>query len=172
MSAEEWGEFRHDMGPNHHADLYRMRSSNARQGGPYALLTRDHAFKSEEIGNHDYPGAPEIVEDICICFTEKYGFDLLAAFMKSTKPCVVKFFDGPQGGCIETAVYHLYKTHWGHQCSQECNACYDGKGIPVAPQRIMKIEFPTYRKRRRRKMSDDATAASWEKYIEDLFGAV
>lgn len=167
VSAEEWGEFRRDMGASHYAYLYGMKVSNSLHWGPYALLTRDHAFKSKEIGNHDYLGGPEIVEDICFCFTEKHGFDLLAAFLKRTKPCIVKFFDGPRDGCVETAVYHLYKAHRAHQCSMQCNTCYDGEGVPVSPERIMKVEFPTYRKPRRRKIS--ANAASWQSHVNDMF---
>jgi len=72
-SVEEWRDFRRDMGSHHDADLYSMKANDAMHWGPYALLTRDHAFKSEEIGNHDYFDAPEIVEDICICFTKNTG---------------------------------------------------------------------------------------------------
>ena len=147
-----------------------MKVSNSLHWGPYALLTRDHAFKSKEIGNHDYLGGPEIVEDICFCFAEKHGFDLLAAFLKRTKACIVKFFDGPRDGCVDTAVYHLYKAHWGHHCSMQCNTCYDGKGIPVSPARIMKVEFPTYKKRRLRKIS--ANAISSQRHLNDLFDAL
>lgn len=171
VSAEEWGEFRSDMGSHDHAGLYEMKVSDATEWGPYAFLIKDHAFRSKEIGNHDYLGAPEIVEDICMCFTQKHGFDLLAAFTKKTKPCIVKFFDGPRSDCVETAIYHLYKAHRREKCSIQCNTCYDAEGVPVAPDRIMKVEFPTYRTRRRRKMSAEAKAVSWEKAIEDLLGA-
>jgi hypothetical protein len=169
VSAEEWDEFRHDMGPHHHAGLYGMKASDPMHWGPYALLTRDHAFNSEEIGNHDYLAAPEIVEDICICLTEKHGFDLLAAFMKKTRPCVVKFFDAPRDGCVQTAVYHLYNAYRGHRCSMQCNTCYDGEGVPVPPERIMRVEFPKYRKRRRKRMSADAAAAAWQEHVKHLF---
>lgn len=167
VSRGEWIEFRRDMGSHHHAGVYGMKVNDPRQWGPYALLIRDHAFKSEQIGNHDYFDAPEIVEDICICFTEKHGFDLLAAFKKITKPCVVKFFDGPRGDCIETAIYHLYQTLWRNQCSMQCNTCYDAEGEPVPPEWIIKVEFPTYRKRRRRGMSD-AAASSWQQHIDAM----
>ena len=87
--------FKKNMGGHHHAYLYGMKVHGKMHWGPYALLSRDHAFKPGEIGNHDYLGAPEIVEDICLCFSEKFEFDLLGAFMKKTKPCVVKFVAGP-----------------------------------------------------------------------------
>jgi hypothetical protein len=168
VSAEEWIEFRRDMGSHHHAGLYWMKVSDPMQWGPYALLIRDHAFKSEQIGNHDYFDAPEIVEDICICFSEKYGFDLLAAFKKLTKPCVVKFFDGPRVDCIDTAIYHLYQNLWRNRCSMQCNTCYDAEGEPVPPERIIKIEFPTYRKRRLKRTSVDASTAPWQQPIDTM----
>jgi hypothetical protein len=171
VSVEEWDEFRRDMGSHDHAGLYEMKVSDPREWGPFALLIKDHAFRSKEIGNHDYLGVPEIVEDICMCFTQKHGFDLLAAFTKKTKPCIVKFFAGPRSDCVETAIYHLYKAHRGEKCSIQCNTCYDAEGVPVAPDRIMNVEFPTYRTGRRRKMSSEAKAISWKKAIEDLLGA-
>jgi hypothetical protein len=170
ISPEEWGKFRRNMGPHHHAGLYWMKAKDEMHWGPYALLTRDHAFKSKEIGNHDYLGAPEIVEDICICFSERYEFDLLGAFMRKTKPGIVKFFDGPRGDCVSTAIYHLYNSYRGNGCSAQCNTCYDGEGAPVMPERIMKVEFPKDRKRLRKRVSADS--ASWEAHVKQFWDAV
>ncbi len=141
VSLDEWANFRCDMGPNHHANLYEMKVNNSREWGPYAILTRDHAFKSKEIGNHDYLGAPEIVEDICICFREKYDVDLLAEFINKTKRCIVKFYDGARDDCVETAVYHLYSVYRGNPCSIGCNGCYDAEGVPVPFEGVLKVEF-------------------------------
>ncbi|MGA9998104.1 MAG: hypothetical protein WBP93_22005 [Pyrinomonadaceae bacterium] len=170
VSPEEWDEFRREMGSHHHAGLYEMKASDSMHWGPYALLSRDHAFKPEEIGNHDYLGAPEIVEDICICFSERYEFDLLGAFMKKTRPCIVKFFDGSRSDCVSTAVYHLYNAHRGNGCSGQCNTCYDGEGVSVTPERIMKVEFPKYKKHRRKLMSADAS--SWQEHVKHLWDEV
>lgn len=169
VTPEEWDRFRQDMGSDHHADLYEMKAHDPMHWGPYALLTRDHAFKPGEINNHDYLGAPEIIEDICICFSERYEFDLLGAFMRKTKPCIVKFFDGPRADCVSTAVYHLYNVHWRKSCSGQCNTCYDAEGVPVPPEHIMKVEFPKYRKRRRKRMSADVAAAAWQEHVKHLF---
>lgn len=46
VTQEEWNRFRHDMGSDHHADLYEMKAHDPMHWGPYALLTRDHAFKA------------------------------------------------------------------------------------------------------------------------------
>lgn len=163
VSPEEWATFRADMGDHHHASLYEMKVHDDMHWGPYALLSRDHAFKPGEIGNHDYLGTPEIVEDICICFSEKFGFDLLAAFMRKTKPCIVKFVAGPRSGCMSTAVYHLYNVYRGNRCSIQCNTCFDGEGVAVPGANILKVEFPVYRKPRKRKRP--ASPAPWDKQI-------
>lgn len=164
VSLAEWEKFRRNMGPHHHAALYAMKVADSMHWGPYALLSRDHAFNSQEVGNHDYLRAPEIVEDICICFSEKYEFDLLGAFMKKTRPCIVKFFDGPRSDCVPTAVYHLYNEYRGNRCSMQCNTCYDGESATVTSERILKVEFPKYRKRRQKKMPTQTI--SLEKHIE------
>jgi hypothetical protein len=170
VSAEEWAAFKEDMGDHHGAGLYAMKVSDKMHWGPYALLSRDHAFKSSEIGNHDYFGAPEIVKDICLCFSEKFGYDLLGTFMRKTKPCVVKFVAGPRGGCVSAAVYHLYNVYRGNSCSIQCNTCFDGDGVTIPREDILKVEFPTYRKPRRRRRPvnpapSGTLAQEWWDYI-------
>lgn len=34
-------------------------------GGPYAILVREVAEHTKAVGQHDYLGMPEIIEDLC-----------------------------------------------------------------------------------------------------------
>jgi hypothetical protein len=150
ISSAEWTAFMEDMGDHHNAGLYAMKVSDETHWSPYALLSRDHAFKVSEVGNDDYLGAPEIVEDICLCFSEKFEYDLLGTFIRKTKPFVVKFVAGPRSGCVSTAIYHLYNVYRGNRCSMQCNTCFDGESVAIPREDILKVEFPTYRKPRGR----------------------
>jgi hypothetical protein len=142
---EEWNDFRRHSGDSHSAYLYRMKVGNPLHWGPYAILVRDVAFKAKEVGNHDYLRAPEVVEDICMCFSEKYGFDLLDVFLKGTKPCIVKFVDNhPRSDCLLAALYYLYSAYHEQELSRYCNTCFDGEGVLIPKERILKIEFLDY----------------------------
>ena len=68
-----------------------MKVRNPFHWGPYAMLVKEIAFVTDEVRNHDYLDAPEIVEDICFTFSDKYNFDLLRIFKSNTYPCIVKF---------------------------------------------------------------------------------
>jgi hypothetical protein len=145
LSEEEWSAFRQNVGAGHYAHLYRMKLGGRHLWGPYALLIRDIAFQPEEVGNHDYLDVPEIVEDICICFSERYDIDLLDAYRERTKPCIVKFVDSETTDeHLLTALYYLYTVHRGDPLSMACNTCFDGGGSPIPKERILGVEYPNY----------------------------
>lgn len=142
---EEWNNFRCDLGNSHSADLYRMKVNDSLHWGPYGVLVKDIAFRAKEVGNHEYFRTPEIVEDICTCFNEKYNLDLQEAFFNNTKPCIVKFIDEtPRPDCIEAAMYYLYMMFYGNELSLFCNTCFDGEAAAVPKERILNIKFPSY----------------------------
>ncbi len=143
FSPEVWNKFRRELSKHHPARLYHMKVNNPSLWGPYAVLIRDVAFKSAEVGNHDYLRTPEIVEDICMCFSHRFGFDLLGEFIENTRPCIVKFTDDKaRSDCLTTALYHLYAVYHKHELSLYNNTCFDGKGLPIPKEHILKIEFP------------------------------
>ena len=136
-----WSAFQHRP-DGRGAFQYRLKSSDRLHWGPYALLVREAALRPQEIGNHDYLGTPEIVEDICQCFEDQFGRDLLGAYQAVTRPCLVHFVsDAPRPDTVPVALAYacaaLRKeplTHWG-------NTCYDGEGRAVPADQIVRIEF-------------------------------
>lgn len=145
LSQEEWQNFKkyvEKQSSGHYAWLYRMKVSDSFHWGPYAMLIKDVAFSAEEIGNHDYLDAPEIVEDICFTFEEKYNYDLLTKFKQSTYPCIIKF------QVQESNIRHLgivlnflYHKHQNMELSIHCNTCFDANGTTIPKEAIMKIEY-------------------------------
>ena len=118
-----------------------MKVSDADHWGPYGVLVRDVAFCPAEIGNHDYLGIPEIIEDISLCFVEQYGFDLRSAFIQNSQPCIVKFIDyTPDPRCLPPALYYLYSRFHGEPLSLSCNTCFDGLGKSVRQKQIQRVE--------------------------------
>jgi hypothetical protein len=145
ISDSEWAEFRKEMGDSDSAFLYHLKRNDPDHWGPYGVLVRDVAFCPTEIGNHDYLDMPEIVEDISLCFEDRYGFDLRSAFTQNSKPCIVKFVDtNPHERCFPPALYYLYSRFHGGRLSLSCNTCFDGRGSSVRPEQIHRIEFPHY----------------------------
>lgn len=146
FSRRKWNEFRKNLlvGQSHDAFLYKMKTGDSMHWGPFAILVRDIAFRAEEVSNHDYLRAPEIVEDICNCFSDLLDFNLLDAFMRKTKPCIVKFIGPPRDDCLRAALFYLHNVRWNAGFSQDSNTCFNGQGSPIPANRILKIEFPNY----------------------------
>lgn len=139
----------------HHSRLQYLRSngvSNYHYGlkvpnpfywGPYAMLIRDTAFSTTEMGNHDYLWLPEIIEDICNGYLEKYGISIHEEVVQLLTPCVVKFKsrDRTEDGCIRAAIYYIYKRIKGERLSIDANTCFDAKGNTIPSDDILKIEY-------------------------------
>ncbi|QQP11348.1 hypothetical protein FJQ98_19340 [Lysinibacillus agricola] len=145
LPKDEWNIFRKSLEsdcPSHFASLYRMKASDKIHGGPFAMLIREVAFHSEEIGNHNYLGVPEIIEDICFPFQEKYGFDLLTKFKKVTLPCIVKFettdVEEYHLGVVINFLYHKYHSL---ELNLDCNTCFDGYGKSIPNKALLQIEY-------------------------------
>jgi len=132
VSAEQWAEFKKQwlQKTSIWAQDYKRKTENRFHWGPYAILVRDHAFKSEEVGNHDYLSGPEIVENICYGFEDIYHIDVLSEFRAKTKPCIVKFLhDGTESKYPIAALRHVYAIIWGKKCGSECNEGFDGEAV-------------------------------------------
>lgn len=57
---------------------YRLRVGKPFHCGPYAMLVREAAFRAGEIGNHDYLVVPEIVQDICRGYEERFNASIVS----------------------------------------------------------------------------------------------
>ena len=145
ISESEWIKFKEDLEKNysnHFAMLYRLKLNDSIHGGPWAFLVKDLISKTREMGNHDYLRVPEIVEDICICFDEKYNENLQELVFQSTKPCIVKFIDnGLTPLNLGTVLYYLYSCFHKLDFNLYCNNIYDGKGVEVKSEAIYKVEY-------------------------------
>ena len=138
--------------------LYSLKMPSPTQGGPFAMLIREHAWHSESLGNHDHLALPEIIEDICDAYEKTYGKDIAAQVQKSLKPCIVKFqinnsdYPFPSSGWPEkdwlvAAFNYLYLERKGWNQKERLDstmsflACFNNKGKPVMPDQILKVEF-------------------------------
>lgn len=139
----EWESFRSGSNRNRgHSDfLFGLKTRNSEHWGPFAILVRNAAFRSREIGNHDYLDVPEIVEDICSSFAATFGSDLLSEFKSRAHPCIVKFWDGPpHDGALKAAINYIHTELRGEKMSISTNTCLDCRGTPIGPERIARIE--------------------------------
>jgi len=147
VSPEHWLNFRTEMETGHaghSSSLYSHKMSH--EVGPFAVLIRDAAFRSQDIGNHDYLNTPEIIEDICITFKKLHSLDLMPEFLKATQPCIVKFRDAQtEPYHLGIALYYLYLSARDESLTDEATTCFDGAGVRVARDRILDIQFlPEY----------------------------
>jgi len=122
---------------------YRLKVTDSSDWGPFAMLVKEVAFKSSEIGNHDYLELPEFFELICVIYEEEYGESIRGLIVKALKPCIVKFVSrkGNILRYVDIAAYYLYCKLNNLELSLDTNTCFDGECANIHPQDIIKIEF-------------------------------
>jgi len=140
FSGENWDKFRalfESKWGKIPGDIYKFRLNEG--GGPYAVLIKEVAFKTEF---HAFLEGPEFVENICSAFKEIHGYDLLKIYREHTKPCIVKFKeDGGKPIYVGAALMYLYSSLHGRKITTSSNSCFVGKGIKVPYENILKVEF-------------------------------
>ncbi len=125
-------------------DRYGVKLSSQVHGGPFAMLVRESAFRSEEMWSHDYLSLPEIMNDICDAYHHAYKVRIDEQLRAALVPCVVKFWSNKQiSGTIPAAMYYLYCTAHGRGLTIDANTCYDGGNEWVPPEQLVGIEFLT-----------------------------
>lgn len=122
---------------------YSLKTNNNLFGGPYGILVKDEAFRFEELGSHDYLKSPEIMEDICTGFLNKFKQDIQPQLIESLSPCIVKFWTKAhcEKSVVESAIYYLYLTAREEGLDDFTNAPFDGKNTTIPPNQIDKIEY-------------------------------
>lgn len=122
---------------------YNLKTPTPFHWGPYAMLIREAAFKSKEMGNHDYLWLPEIIEDICNAYCDEFGTYIHDDVVESLKPCIVKFKSpySRDDGCVSTALYYLHACIKKEGMRWDTNTCFDGEATTIPYENILSIEF-------------------------------
>lgn len=120
---------------------YGLKVLNTCHSGPYAMLVRDVAMQSKAMGNHDYHWLPEIMEDICDGYSQRYNDALYELLSQALVPTTVKFWSANQLGndCVEAALYYLYLTAHNKPLTLGANTCFDGKNSPIPAEQIIYV---------------------------------
>lgn len=123
---------------------YRLKTGSRLHSGPCAMLVREAAFQVDAIGNHDYLRVPEIIEDICKGYRERYGEWIMQEICDGLVPCIVKF-ETPIGSRTEllrpTLMYCWAKAR-NEEMSLNSNTCFDGQSVGIPHSAIRGIEWP------------------------------
>ncbi|UXY16651.1 hypothetical protein N8I74_06425 [Chitiniphilus purpureus] len=122
---------------------YSNKTQNPIHWGPYAILVKEVALHATELGQHDYLGMPEIIEDICNGFENVTGTNLIPEYSTKLKPAIVKFTHASDRdeSCIATALCYAHsRIQKGIPCANSVT-CFDGKNNPVPPRCILRVEI-------------------------------
>lgn len=124
-------------------DLYQIKIPDAFHWGPYAHLVREVAFQNEEFWAHDYLRLPEIIEDICDAYQEKYSISIEEDVMKALTPCIIKFKSNKRtdSWVVYRAILYLYCKFRGIPFFVEANTSFDAKNEIIPRKDIVNIEF-------------------------------
>ena len=135
---EAWYRFAENLpsGP------FRNRLADPSIQGPFAVLPREAGFCGGDSGVRDSLETPEIVEDICAVIQAEHGVDLLPAYRKNTRPCIVKFLDNePTPLHLGIALQYLYSVLKGGQIPVGCRADFDAGGRGIPPDEVLDVTF-------------------------------
>lgn len=122
---------------------YSLKVGRPFYGGPFAMLVREVAFRAKEINNHDYLRLPEIMEDICQGYAQRFGSDIHNELSASLVPCIVKFWAAEiqNRDYLPPAIYYAYCKLRGEALSVYCNDCYNGENRAIPPSQIARVDF-------------------------------
>lgn len=121
---------------------YNFKTSDPLHWGPYAMLVKEIGSHADTVSNHDYLKLPEIIEDICRGYKEKFGENIQPTIEKALTPTIVKFWteEGEHLYGLPSAIYYAYLSCRRLELSGLANTCFDGGGIAVPPERIVYVE--------------------------------
>lgn|GEM_PF-560112 len=120
---------------------YRLKHNDQFHWGPYAVLVKETAFNASDLSQHDYLGMPEIIEDICNGYEERFGDSIIEIYESSLVPKIVKFQSHQRldSGCVEAALFYAYELVRGNPPSSNCVTCFDGEGIKIEPSSVISV---------------------------------
>lgn len=120
---------------------YRLKVPNSLHYGPYAMLVRDVAFNNKQVGNHDYLGMPEIVEDICNGYRSKFGEDISETVANAMERTIVKFRSSKYTykKLLAPALLYCWGIIHNEPFSPYANTCFDGEATCVPASAIVSV---------------------------------
>ncbi len=121
--------------------LFDLKSKDPLHWGPYGILVKDVAFCARKLGQHDYLGMPEIIEDICNGYKEQYGGSILETYCDALIPKIVKFKSDVRldSGCVEAAVSYVYTYIRKQPTARWSVTCFDGGGVAISSNDILSV---------------------------------
>jgi hypothetical protein len=123
---------------------YRMKegSKSIQASGPFAMLVKEIAFRAA-VGRHNYLWLPEIIEDICNGYRERFGESIHDEISNGLRPCIVKFSatDRHDDGLLKAALRYCWGVIHQEEFSDYANTCYVAEGGSIPRSTIQKIEF-------------------------------
>jgi hypothetical protein len=122
---------------------YNYKAPDKFHWGPYAVLVREVAFHSQDLGQHDYLGMPEIIEDICNGYNKHYGVSIFHVYEQQLHPCIVKFLGETTylDGCLRAALSYGWSAAHRRRPTGDAIMCFDGNGSSIPSSDIISIEF-------------------------------
>ena len=125
-----------------HNFQYSLKTEDEIHWGPYAILVKEVAFNTQRLAQHDYLGMPEIIEDICNSFKNKFNINIYSFYSSILTPKIVKFTSKYRvdSGCIETALCYAHSSVWKTPIGGSSVNCFDSDGQTISPEQIISVE--------------------------------
>lgn len=85
---------------------------------------------------------PELIEDICNAYQDKYGVNIFSHYKNVLSPKIVTFisYERCDDGCIEAALGYAYTSVRGMPPNGMAVTCIDCQGRAVRLEQIVNVE--------------------------------
>lgn len=119
------------------------KSCKPKVEGPFGMLCRDAAASPSGL-NGRYLCRPELIDDIAGELLGENYRALTERYAEGSDPCVVHFMGRPVDRVLQSALRYVYETHVERldaiESANSARTCFDGGGLPVPPEMIVRIE--------------------------------
>jgi hypothetical protein len=120
---------------------YCSKLSALEEQGPCAFLLRDAALGRSD-SHRNFLKAPEIVEDLALQINGKRFKEILTAYQRITKRCIVSFRSSePRPDVARRALAYCHAFLHGRENPPRWNTCFCGRGKAVPPSDLLRIEW-------------------------------
>lgn len=124
--------------------LYGLKVPDKTHWGPYGYLVKEFLTHTEELCQHNYLAMPEIIEDICSGYKEKFQESIVDIYTQLLKPCIVKFITPASdiySDVTNIALCYAYFRSRNEPINSCEVACFNGHGHAIGSEKILSAEY-------------------------------
>jgi hypothetical protein len=123
-------------------NMYHLRTEDSMHWGPYGALVKELVVDVGETAQRDYLELPEMIEDICNGYEQKFNESLHSHYSDQLVPKIIKFISTCRvdDGCLKAALAYLHSSIHDDHIGNGAITCFDSDGMNISAEDIIYVE--------------------------------